>query len=108
MRTIVRSVMTDASADGTPRRRIQRIAGANADAKMRARSTGMVTTVTDLSPMNKSVAMPSTMSACSERVARRPKPSAHIPSGGFSTISSATAPAGERGGVRRNRPMRRP
>ena len=68
----------------------------------------MVTTVTDRSPMNSSVAMPSTMSVCSERVARRPKPSAHIPSGGFSTISSTTAPAGGRGGVRLKRPMRRP
>jgi hypothetical protein len=89
MRSTARSEMTVASGAGTPRRRIHAMPGAKAAAKMRASTSGIVTSVscrlTQMSP----VASRAMMMIWSERVARRPNASPHS----FAGLSGASRPS---------------
>jgi hypothetical protein len=71
--TIASSAMAVASALGTPLRRIQRIAGAKADARMSAIVTGIITSVSWVIAKTRPATATTTMMPCSALVANRPK-----------------------------------
>ncbi len=107
-RTTASSVSTVASTAGMPLRRIHMVNGPNADAKISARTSGMMTSETCRIPQISPATSTTTMMICTARMAKRPKPSAHRLFGG-GWMASATASTARRGaGWRENRPMRSP
>jgi len=104
--TIARSVITVASTDGMPRRRMKRITGANAHARISAITNGIVTRVSDWIAKKIPAATATTTMIWTARIPSLPKPSAHRLHGALVALSSTSCDSRRIVcGSRRNSPM---